>query len=131
MIRDGDRQIIAGRFQKAGEVDRNYIAAIQLTPTVEVVESWNPNANQQVNALVGSNGTYFLTGSFSAIYYKAIPMQARCLPCHGPEDMMPEVIRDAVEARYPDDQARGSEQGDLRGLLVFGLEPHRGDGPEK
>lgn len=56
-------------------------------------------------------------------YYKAISMQARCLTCHGPEAMMPEVIREAIDARYPADEARGFEQGDLRGLLVFGLEP--------
>jgi hypothetical protein len=62
-------------------------------------------------------------GSEQLRYYKAIPMQARCLPCHGPEDMMPKVIRDAIEERYPDDQARGFETGDLRGLLVFGFEP--------
>jgi hypothetical protein len=62
-------------------------------------------------------------GSEQLRYYKAIPMQARCLPCHGPEDMMPKVIRDAIEERYPDDQARGFETGDLRGLLVFGFKP--------
>jgi hypothetical protein len=62
-------------------------------------------------------------GSKQLRYYKSIPMQARCLPCHGPEDKMPEVIREAIDARYPDDQARGFETGDLRGLLVFGLEP--------
>jgi hypothetical protein len=56
-------------------------------------------------------------------YYKAIPTQARCLTCHGTEDNMPGVIREAIDARYPDDQARGFVQGDLRGLLVFGLEP--------
>jgi hypothetical protein len=27
------------------------------------------------------------------------------------------VIRDAIDARYPDDQAHGFEQGDLLGLL--------------
>jgi hypothetical protein len=67
MIRDGDRLILAGRFQQAGGLERNYLAAVQLSPTVEVVGSWNPNASQQVNALVGSNGTYFVVGSFSTI----------------------------------------------------------------
>jgi hypothetical protein len=67
MVRDGDRLILAGRFLKAGEVERNYLAAIQLSPTIEVVESWNPNANQQVYEIVNSSGTYFLAGSFSKI----------------------------------------------------------------
>jgi hypothetical protein len=62
-------------------------------------------------------------GSKQLRYYKSIPMQARCLPCHGPEDKIPDAIREAIDARYPDDQARGFETGDLRGLLVFGLEP--------
>lgn len=62
-------------------------------------------------------------GSEQIRYYKAIPMQARCLPCHGPADKMPERIRTAIDKRYPNDKARGFEEGELRGLLVVGLEP--------
>lgn len=60
-------------------------------------------------------------GSKELRYYKAIPMEARCLSCHGPETLMPEMILDAINKRYPDDKARGFEQGELRGLLVVGL----------
>ena len=66
-------------------------------------------------------------GSSQLRYYRAIPMQARCLPCHGPADRMPERIRSALDERYPDDAARGFELGQLRGLLVVGLEPETTD----
>lgn len=64
-------------------------------------------------------------GSMEIRYYKAIAMQARCLACHGPEETIPELIRSALDERYPSDQARGFQEGDLRGLLVVGLEPTR------
>lgn len=61
-------------------------------------------------------------GSEQIRYYKAISTQGRCLACHGPEAQMPAAIREAIDARYPDDGARGFQQGELRGLLVVGLE---------
>jgi len=61
-------------------------------------------------------------GSEQIRYYKAIPTQARCLACHGPEGQMPAAIRGAIDERYPADRARGFEEGELRGLLVIGLE---------
>jgi hypothetical protein len=67
MVRDDDRLILAGSFLKAGGFERNYLAAIQLSPTIEVVESWNPNADQRAGAIVESCGTYFVAGYFRKI----------------------------------------------------------------
>ena len=62
-------------------------------------------------------------GSRQIRYYRAIPMQARCLPCHGPAEQMPQKVRETIDTLYPHDKARGFEQGQLRGLLVIGLDP--------
>ncbi|MEX0323741.1 MAG: DUF3365 domain-containing protein [Puniceicoccaceae bacterium] len=62
-------------------------------------------------------------GTTQIRYYRAIVTQARCLLCHGPEEMMPDMIRNAIDERYPNDAARGFKEGDLRGLLVVGLDP--------
>lgn len=62
-------------------------------------------------------------GTTQVRYYRAIVTQARCLLCHGPEELMPEMVRTAIDQRYPKDAARGFNAGDLRGLLVVGMEP--------
>ena len=49
-------------------------------------------------------------------YMKAIPTQAICLACHGGDTVAPEVAA-AIERYYPDDQARGFSEGDLRGAF--------------
>ncbi|MFO7726587.1 MAG: DUF3365 domain-containing protein [Oceanipulchritudo sp.] len=56
-------------------------------------------------------------------YYRAIPLQARCVACHGPKEQMPAPIREALQQRYPDDEATGFTPGQLRGLMVVGLTP--------
>lgn len=56
-------------------------------------------------------------------YYRAITLQARCVACHGPTDQMPTVIREALQQRYPSDAATGFTPGQLRGLMVVGLNP--------
>ena len=50
-------------------------------------------------------------------YIKAIPTGALCLNCHG-ENIKPEV--DAkLKGLYPNDQARGFKEGDLRGAFTL------------
>jgi len=48
-------------------------------------------------------------------YMKAIPTQAICLTCHG-EDI-PADVRQKLNTAYPDDQARGYQEGDIRGAF--------------
>ncbi|NIP17481.1 MAG: DUF3365 domain-containing protein [Xanthomonadales bacterium] len=49
-------------------------------------------------------------------YMKAIPTQAFCLQCHGP-DIAPEV-QETLAMLYPEDLATGFEEGDIRGAFV-------------
>lgn len=48
-------------------------------------------------------------------FMKAIPTAEICLACHG-QDVAPEVT-EALDAAYPDDQARGYEVGEVRGAF--------------
>ena len=50
-------------------------------------------------------------------YMKAIPTAALCLNCHG-ENIPPEVEAKLKEL-YPNDQARGFKEGDLRGAFTL------------
>ncbi|MCL2656565.1 MAG: DUF3365 domain-containing protein [Betaproteobacteria bacterium] len=48
-------------------------------------------------------------------YMRAIPTMPMCLACHG-ETIAPDVSA-AIKARYPQDQATGFKQGQLRGAF--------------
>lgn len=48
-----------------------------------------------------------------------------CLQCHGAA--ISEPVAAALDARYPEDQARGYEAGDLRG--VFWIVPLQAEAP--
>ena len=70
-------------------------------------------ANQLVEDRV-ANPTYLTReGKFAALL--PIRIQAQCLMCHGPEDTIPPVVKDALAEHYPKDQATGFQDGDLRG----------------
>ena len=44
-----------------------------------------------------------------------IPTAAMCLDCHGTKDGISADVLSALDKKYPDDQATGFEEGDLRG----------------
>ncbi|PQJ34325.1 hypothetical protein BSZ35_06680 [Salinibacter sp. 10B] len=47
-------------------------------------------------------------------YARRITVQSSCLACHGPKEQRPKFVKTG----YPDDQAYGFEQGDLRGIYT-------------
>jgi hypothetical protein len=53
------------------------------------------------------------TGALATLF--PIKLQAQCLQCHGPEELIAPVVRDALKAAYPEDKAMGFNDGDLRG----------------
>lgn len=58
----------------------------------------------------------FLTsskGEFAALL--PIKLQKQCLLCHGSGEQIPAEARNALSQRYPNDQATGFKEGDLRG----------------
>jgi hypothetical protein len=44
----------------------------------------------------------------------AVPV---CLNCHGPGETINPEVRKVLSARYPEDQATGFQDGDLRGAI--------------
>ena len=53
-------------------------------------------------------------------WMKAIPTQGLCTACHG-QDLQPEVA-EAIDAAYPQDEARGYSVGELRGAFSVEVE---------
>jgi len=44
-----------------------------------------------------------------------IKLQGQCLMCHGPKEQIAPIISDQLANLYPDDQATGFQEGELRG----------------
>ena len=60
--------------------------------------------------VIEPNGKYFR-------FMKAIGVKPLCLTCHGSQSDIPEVVKAALQERYPHDQATGYKPGDLRGAV--------------
>jgi len=50
-------------------------------------------------------------------FMKAIPLQGKCMACHGPKKNLAPAVLETLEKRYPHDQATGYAVGDLRGAF--------------
>lgn len=50
-------------------------------------------------------------------YYRPLRIAPLCVECHGTRDAMDPAVLEALDARYPDDQATGYAEGELRGLI--------------
>jgi hypothetical protein len=50
-------------------------------------------------------------------YYSPLRVAAPCVNCHGARESLTAGTRAALDARYPDDEATGYSEGDLRGLI--------------
>lgn len=65
--------------------------------------------------LQGMNQSAIVKGEFR--YMQAIPTGEPCLACHG-KNIAPDVVSE-IKRRYPADQARGFELGQLRGAFTL------------
>ncbi len=74
-------------------------------------------AGEPVEGLV-SAGIVEEDGTRVFRFVKAIPTAAPCLNCHGGDNVKPEVIEKLAEL-YPNDQARGFEPGQMRGVFTL------------
>lgn len=50
-------------------------------------------------------------------YYRPIIVAEPCTVCHGPRDALDPAVVEALDRRYPDDDATGYRPGDFRGLV--------------
>lgn len=51
-------------------------------------------------------------------YYQPVPVMTTCLACHGYTNTIAPAIRAVIHSAYPEDQATGFADGDLRGAIV-------------
>jgi hypothetical protein len=68
----------------------------------------------------------FLTSGGELAALLPIRLSGECLLCHGPVEMIPDEVKQTLAREYPDDQATGFEEGDLRGW--FWVEVSAGSG---
>lgn len=54
-------------------------------------------------------------------YYRPILVAEPCTVCHGPRDALDPQVADALDRRYPNDEATGYRPGDFRGLVRVGV----------
>ena len=72
--------------------------------------------NLEIHAEDFNYGEFFNRGGqIERRYMRAIPMDAVCLTCHGAV-LAPDLAA-VIKSDYPDDQATGFEQGQLRGAF--------------
>lgn len=57
-----------------------------------------------------------------AAAFLPIKLQVQCLMCHGPNDQIAPDVKDQLQKAYPDDQATGFHEGDLRGWFWITLD---------
>jgi Protein of unknown function (DUF3365) len=50
-----------------------------------------------------------------------IKLQGQCLMCHGPKEQVTSIIQDQLTRLYPNDQATGFKEGELRGWFWIDL----------
>lgn len=50
-------------------------------------------------------------------YYRTLRTAPLCLQCHGDEASMDPAVLQAIDQGYPEDRARGYEEGEFRGVI--------------
>ena len=57
--------------------------------------------------------------------YVPLVVEKGCLKCHGPVEKIDPKVRETIAKKYPDDQAVGFKEGDLRGVVVAEIAPKK------
>ena len=118
----------------AAQADRGYEvgrASDRLRNPDNTAPAWAaPTLARMFSGELAAAPRYVPTDDGRTGYVEPIRVGPPCLQCHG-EELAPEVAA-AIDARYPDDRARGYALGDLRGF--FWIVPEettdaRGAGP--
>lgn len=80
----------------------------------QILEQWQ-NAPQAIQAKHQIIQTEF---GPSSLYMQPITIQKACLQCHGSSDTIHPEVAKKLNTLYPQDQATGYKEGDLRGAVV-------------
>ncbi len=76
-----------------------------------------------VICLRGHRSAYSFAGLGSLGVTLPITFAANCLDCHGSPDTINPVVKAALAAKYPKDQATGFKEGDIRGWFRVQVPP--------
>lgn len=60
-------------------------------------------------------------GAGEVRYYRPLMIAAFCTTCHGAAEQIDPQVRQILAERYPEDQATGYREGDLRGVIRVSL----------
>jgi len=69
--------------------------------------------------------TFVTLSDHKAAALLPIKLQVQCLMCHGPQEQIAPEVKAQLQKSYPNDQATGFNEGDLRGWFWITLEPIR------
>lgn len=84
----------------------------------EWVRAWlTENDGKPAAEVQGSSVVLDTAEGRKARVIKPIALEAPCLTCHGPSEALAPEVTAILDARYPNDAARGYAAGDLRGAL--------------
>jgi len=101
---------IAARVGKDQGVQIGRIG-VRLRNPDNTAPSW---ATPLTNAKTGTP-TFATLSNGHAAALLPIKLQSQCLMCHGPKEQIPQAVGDQLAKLYPDDEATGFQEGDLRG----------------
>ena len=106
------------RVTRVGTRVRNPLLGMPDAWEQSVLEEFAARASKG-ESLAGMNHGEVVTepGGQYFRFMKAIPVQPKCLLCHGPAETIPESIKNILKQQYPFDAAIGYKAGDLRGAV--------------
>lgn len=88
------------------------------TPTpVEAV--WLNNTEQKIVQGMPLQPECIVQANQATVLFPIVIDDPVCLMCHGNEEVISEEIKEALSKHYPNDKARGYNNGDLRGALTI------------
>ena len=126
MVSDGPAAAISVCQQEAPKIASDVSVAQGLTigrSGVRLRNSKNmppPWATALVEAKTESP-TFAKLSNGNAAALLPIKLQSQCLMCHGPKDQIAPMIQDQLAKLYPNDEATGFEEGELRGWFWIEL----------
>jgi hypothetical protein len=90
---------------------------VRLRNAANVAPSW---AESLVNQRIDTP-TFAVLDNGASVALLPIKLQGQCLMCHGPQEEIPAEVRERLAALYPNDEATGFQEGELRGWFWIEL----------
>jgi hypothetical protein len=90
---------------------------VRLRNAANVSPSW---AESLVNQRIDTP-TFAVLDNGASVALLPIKLQGQCLMCHGPQEEIPAEVQERLAALYPNDEATGFQEGELRGWFWIEL----------